>query len=126
METKISVSKKYEPVVREWQQALESGKYYQIQGTLVSDDGDNSGYCCLGVFCKMHELPNYENHYDFLNYYKEDEVINQKAMLFNDFLKIEVNAGEANLQSIFMSLNDDDGKSFSEISQWINENISFE
>jgi hypothetical protein len=34
--------------------ALESGRYPQGRGQLVTDDG----YCCMGVLCKIARLPN--------------------------------------------------------------------
>ena len=38
----------------EWLEALRSGKYEQVQGTLkgITEDGEE-GYCCLGVFCSV-------------------------------------------------------------------------
>ena len=38
----------------EWLQALRSGKYAQVEGTLkgITEDGE-AGYCCLGVFCSV-------------------------------------------------------------------------
>ena len=38
----------------EWLEALRSGKYPQVQGTLkgLTEDGEE-GYCCLGVFCSV-------------------------------------------------------------------------
>jgi hypothetical protein len=39
-----------------WVAALESGKYEQNQGSLMSnprDDEDQRSYCCLGVLCKV-------------------------------------------------------------------------
>jgi len=38
----------------EWLEALRSGKYPQVQGTLkgLTEDG-KEGYCCLGVFCSV-------------------------------------------------------------------------
>jgi len=38
----------------EWLEALRSGKYPQVQGTLKGITGDGEeGYCCLGVFCSV-------------------------------------------------------------------------
>lgn len=38
-----------------WIKALESGEYKQIQGSLVNDEADKIGFCCLGVACDVAE-----------------------------------------------------------------------
>ncbi len=42
-------------VKRKWVEALRSGKFKQGKGQLYITK-DNS-YCCLGVFCKINDLP---------------------------------------------------------------------
>jgi len=38
----------------EWLEALRSGKYPQVQGTLKGlTEDEEEGYCCLGVFCSV-------------------------------------------------------------------------
>ena len=50
----------------EWLEALRSGDYPQVRGTLKGvTEGGEVGYCCLGVFCSvvLEEDPQlYENH----------------------------------------------------------------
>lgn len=46
------VDKTKRQMKEEWLQALRSGKYAQVEGTLkgITED-EEEGYCCLGVFC---------------------------------------------------------------------------
>jgi len=48
------VDKTKRQMKEEWLQALRSGKYAQVKGTLkgVTEDGEE-GYCCLGVFASV-------------------------------------------------------------------------
>jgi hypothetical protein len=54
----------------EWIEALESGKYQQASGVLMSHKGD--GFCCIGVACDLAGVPRDElkgrsiSHFDFL------------------------------------------------------------
>jgi hypothetical protein len=40
--------------IKDWVEALRSGNYQQVQGTLKGKkDNGSVGYCCLGVFCEI-------------------------------------------------------------------------
>ena len=42
------------PFFQEWVDALESGNFRQVTGTLAEPKGSKSlGYCCLGVLCRV-------------------------------------------------------------------------
>lgn len=43
-------------LVEPWIEALRSGRYNQCTGRLV--EFDRKGYCCLGVYNEVHDLPN--------------------------------------------------------------------
>lgn len=40
--------------VKAWLRDLRSGKFKQGQGVLVSNEGEQPEYCCLGVACKRY------------------------------------------------------------------------
>lgn len=44
--------------IREWVEALHSGKYEQGSGKLIKIQGDSYLYCCLGVACEIYERHN--------------------------------------------------------------------
>lgn len=97
--------------VQAWVDALRSGKYKQTQGTLcrLDENGDVTGYCCLGVACEIYsqthndlniesfgDYRTYDTYdsnlpeivYDWLavnSYLSEEELIEMNDLLNNTF-----------------------------------------
>jgi hypothetical protein len=63
---KTKVKPKLGPLQKELVKALESGKFRQGNGYLAkySDKSKKIKYCCLGVACKIIDVPMQENVYD--------------------------------------------------------------
>lgn len=118
----------FTPEQEEWLQALESGRYRQINGRL----GSGNGYCCLGVACEiLHARLGVEK---AVRKFEEHEVEGEFDRHYFDFcssslpskveqaLRMEYKDGEpkegSKLQSL-VSLNDVLGWSFQEIAAHI-------
>jgi hypothetical protein len=80
---------------QKWIEALRSGKYRQATGTLYQDDNNQTGYCCLGVACRVAEISNdkLRNNDTIPEYFKrvpkvirgnQDEPLIDKLVSFND------------------------------------------
>ena len=104
----MTIAKMTDKEFDQWMAALRSGKYQQIQGTLmgVSECGE-TGYCCLGVLNNLFHLGPMEvvslNEYGFN--FEGHEITYDHIMKFTQDSRISRIATEMN----------DKGKSFSEI-----------
>lgn len=90
-----------------WVAALRSGEYEQCIGTMRRpDENGRAKYCCMGVACEIVDAPfQYDNMPDpLLNGCYSGGKIAHKVVSMNDGI------GE-------------DPKSFSEIANWIEENL---
>jgi hypothetical protein len=105
-------------IKQRWLAALRSGEYKQGQHALRSDDGDERRYCCLGVLCDLidptgwmsappgmpvpyrHGIATGMPTYDILEPTELPSAAAQKLAQMND-----------------------DGRSFEEISNWIEVNV---
>ncbi len=91
----------------QWINALRSGDYKQGVGALFQRSSNQ--YCCLGVLGDLHDL------------------VDGKGRLRNPkdhnycFLPRALLDGVA--QSYLVDMNDQEGKSFAEIADWIEENV---
>lgn len=96
-------------ITEKWVTALRSGEYGQTT-RLLTDFNDN--YCCLGVLCKT------------LNVSDEDIGYNNKSCIaFGQGSIVGIPKGlDEGLHKILTEMNDS-GKSFSEIADWIEENV---
>lgn len=95
---------------KEWAEALRSGAYKQTSGALK----DGNGYCCLGVEWQVHptQCANVDDgQVASLRYYNEDGSRDQRLRL------------PGQIQSKLMNMNDDDGKSFFEIADYIEQEL---
>lgn len=106
-----------------WVEALRSGKYKQGRSALRIDDT----YCCLGVLCEVAELGKWS---PLLN--DDDEPTGMYWMEFNagdrdaDLLLISVRESiglDAEGHKACWRMNDDERKSFSEIADYIEQNL---
>lgn len=95
----------------EWIAALRGEKYKQIKGCL-HDDG---GYCCLGVLCEIVGGPKWEDH--GLTYFFDGD-----DTMPPDTIKDRAGIGEEVAEK-FAAMNDNDGKSFAEIADFIEKNL---
>lgn len=95
-----------------WLVALRSGEYKQITNYLKTPDG----YCCIGVLCDLvnHDAWDDPNVAGSWSSWKSG-AITFEAGLPPAFLPDAV-------QCKLIHLNDADGKSFSEIADWIEQN----
>lgn len=100
-----------------WVKALRSGEYKQ--GRTYLQQGNR--FCCLGVLCKVLDLPNFVSDYgnnimtfDFGNEYSRVSI----PFGFREAIGLST-IKEANLTN----MNDELGKNFSQITDYIEENL---
>ena len=122
-----------------WLEALRSGKYGQIKENLRSlDETENVGYCCLGVLCDISGIGSWSGQ-EFIAtlpepYFDEEscdcEDCGGNVAIIEDTSFAELNSGTLKAFGLshsdaetLMGMNDTDGKSFSEIADWIEENV---
>jgi len=100
---------------KKWVKALKSGDYIQGKGMLArhysmlgDDDSIATEYCCLGVACEL----------------AKDNV---DLMMLVQFPKKESNVPElikeGDVPVFLAEMNDDEGWSFNEIADWIEDNL---
>jgi hypothetical protein len=108
----MSYIKLPEDFKRKWIEALRSGEYKQGKYTLF--DKDNNSFCCIGVACTI---------------YNNNTIIHRNGFLPNgDYgyaaLPAAIAGGSCNTKvARLISMNDEEGKSFSQIAGWIEENL---
>lgn len=82
-----------------WVEALRSGEYTQIPMEL--HDKENGGYCCLGVLCRIAEI----------------DLAGDTGPIYR---KLNNMTGD---YAPLVDLNDNQGKNFAEIADWIEANL---
>lgn len=90
----------------DWVKALRSGEYRQARRTLRS----GRGYCCLGVLCRVANIPIARN----------GQTVS--ASCGGDYAPIATIVGGESMNHL-MTLNDNLGKSFPEIADYIEKNL---
>ncbi len=90
-----------------WIAALRSGEYEQTQGTLHK----SNAFCCLGVACMAVG-------YDDPSEVESIGFISVAADKIPQMLH-----GDCGVPEVLSVMNDDDGKSFAEIADWIEANL---
>lgn len=122
--TGLSKYSKLAPHIKEaWLKALRSGDYKQGRQALRIGDGKASKYCCLGVLCDLGEKKAWEDLY----YNGEYGYSSGKGMqnLSQGYIN-ESLAKKMTLDPIVaydLAQMNDDGKSFAQIADWIEENL---
>lgn len=98
-----------------WLQALRGGEYAQTREKLRDDDG----FCCLGVLCDLVDPKGWgaDEWGDTTFTYNDDEASGSLPSSMN--LKFIAGKDENKL----IAMNDDEGKSFSEIADWVEANL---
>jgi len=100
--------------IAEWVAALRSGKYQQTQGTLT----DGVGFCCLGVACDVLNSDGWQREENVIFYsYSGYEAAQSLPPSVREQLEISID-----LELHLIKMNDN-GKTFSEIADYIEENI---
>lgn len=97
-----------------WIDALRSGDYKQGKTHLHSD----SKFCCLGVLCEINPAVATKT-MSLLDFYARYD--GDSAQLTSN-LREEFDISETDMDRL-MTKNDSDGKSFSEIADWIEQNL---
>lgn len=96
-----------------WLAALRSGKYEQIAGELQNSEG----YCCLGVLCKLAER------YDVTVTKEDNRIVGCDITNDQEAVARWAEIEELALQSHLIHMNDDEGKTFEEIAEYIEEKL---
>ena len=107
-------------VKEKWVKALRSHEFKQGKGRLKIEKSDGKlNYCCLGV---LHEVDNGKWHKGITQYYTGStrSVLNSSSVrLFGKFTR-----GLTSDESLILTkMNDEDGKKFYQIANWIEKNI---
>ena len=88
-------------IKKDWTAALRSGEYGQAREMLMLGYDDQRRYCCLGVLAKVAGIGGYPSYH---------EIRSQSGLTTND-------------EATLIKMNDDDIKNFSEIADYIEENM---
>lgn len=102
---------------KDWVKALRSGEYRQGKRTLVKGCWpDTQEYCCLGVLGRVCGLSvdNMVNHTSFADHYSD---------IWSSIPEALLKSGNVTLTNKLIDMNDMQMKSFSEIADWIEENL---
>ena len=97
---------------QEWINALTNGKYKQAAGTLrqVKSNKKKPTFCCLGVLCDVAGVK-----------WERDKCVFGKYSLSPDALKFF--GIRLNQQDALVNMNDNKGKSFKEIAEYIRKKM---
>ena len=101
---------------KKWVAALRSGKYRQGRARLCTPakHGGHVKYCCLGVLCEISKAEKiWRDAYGYLG--------SDSYVFVPDRLAEEIDL--QNNDQIDLAAMNDDGKSFREIANWIEENL---
>ena len=100
-----------------WIKALKSGDYKQTTGNLY--DASLDKYCCLGVLCEISNRILFEGGCVILQKY--GTTFTNSCTIPSD--RLDVIGLELKKQTTLISMNDEDEKSFTEIADWIKDNL---
>lgn len=98
---------------QKWVDALRSGEYGQTTGKLFAEG--TCSYCCIGVAGHVLGVSNAR--------LLKGNTNKLTAYAFEDVFKSD--PLPHGLQAELIIMNDDDGKNFTEIADWIEENVEF-
>lgn len=129
------------PTINEWLKALESGGRRQTKSRLAEIKLDyknnrRSSYCCLGVYCelaakqgaavkktnKRYRINAFDVQYDFCD--GEGACLSLLSDSVKEAMGMAPNKGKAFSEKRLVELNDEHGKSFRQIAQYIRENTT--
>lgn len=98
------------PIKEKWTAALRSKDFEQTRAGFLEQDGK---YCCLGVLCKTQNI----DHTGSGLY----TILDDANPYVYDVLRGRIDNRE--IESKLVEMNDNDGKSFAEIADWIEDNL---
>lgn len=105
------------PIVKEqWIAALRSGQYKQTNGHLR----DENGFCCLGVLCDLHSQE-YDYKWNDGWYIDDNKVLPKKVAKWAGLSAYVSNGSYPNFGHECLAQDNDNGKTFEEIAQIIEE-----
>jgi hypothetical protein len=108
------------PFAEKWLAALRSGKYEQ--GLFVLHSQRENTYCCLGVACAIHGCKDLGDS-QYLT--KGVHGLQPKNHNILDLIPAELQHDNTNALVDKLTILNDEGKSFSEIADWLEENVDF-
>lgn len=107
-----------------WLAALRSGKYRRTESTLMTSKGGRASYCCLGVLSKFvlgtKYKPSFNPDGTFRGYEGDVDFIAAEGMPSLRELNI---AGISLVRAEELASMNDDGTSFRQIADYIEENL---
>lgn len=110
-----------------WTAALRSGKYPQVRGRLRTSEG----FCCLGVYCDLAEPESWTSIHTFgphervswwHNFFSGTPVYENLAVHKALYQLYTISGVQIPVEDILIEMNDG-GNSFTEIADWIEENL---
>lgn len=111
----MSYPKMDKTVKKAWVAELRSGDYKQ--GTFQLRDEDNE-FCCLGVLCNVHA----KNNPSFAKTQKHPEEYDRRSGLPSPMVLAWAGLKRITAEKL-ARLNDEEGKTFNEIADWIVKNV---
>lgn len=103
-----------EEIKAKWVAALRSGKYKQGSLRLKRNLSSGTQHCCLGVLCEVLEMP--ESFREGKYYFKSETD-------FSSAYNVHYSVLRPSTQNILTALNDEQGKTFNEIADYIEETL---
>lgn len=104
---------------QKWVAALRSGEHKQCKSSLY--DRSLDGYCCLGVAGLVCDVP--KETMDGKAYFCIDSDTDTRLRPMNGYPEILATDLNSDVRSRLSTMNDYGGKSFSEIAQYIEDNL---
>lgn len=98
-------------IKQKWVEALRSGRYKQGNNALLIQAQGGARYCCMGVLCEIVDgiPPMGDAVFPTERTWKTCEMLPEVELM--------------ELEAILSRMNDEEGKTFPEIAQWIEENL---
>lgn len=103
-------------IKQEWLNALRSGKYKQGYDVLVGP----TQHCCLGVLCETQGISKVDNVFQFEIGEEDEPNIYIGSLPYSLLDKFGLTKDQ---QNHLIKMNDDDGRTFDQIADWIDENL---
>ncbi len=117
MSRKTTIIKMDQELKSKWIEGLRSGKY--TQGSVYLKNDKKKTHCCLGVLCEIAALPQEDDGYGRVGFFEGGNFW-YSGLPYNFREKIHISE---NAQNMLIDMNDTNCYSFSEIADWIEENL---
>lgn len=109
-------------VKHRWIDALRSGKYKQIKVNLKS----KTGFCSLGVLVDLFLLEknlDWKLYIDHSEFNGNDSHLHNRVITWNDIVTWANGSNYFDVSNLLIKMNDEEGKTFQEIADYIEENL---